>query len=66
MYDRGFVLVTPHQVAKENSDGTFSYCEIRIPEGKQPFIMSQDDLNYYGYMIGAKHSYGDDPYPPKG
>jgi len=61
MYDRGFVLVTPHQVATENSDGTFSYCEIRIPEGKQPFIMSQDDLNYYGYMIGAKNSYGDDP-----
>lgn len=61
MYDRGYVLVTPYQVAQENSDGTFSYCEIRIPEGKKPFIMSQDDLNYYGYMIGAKHSYGDDP-----
>jgi len=61
MYDRGFVLVTPHQVAKENENGIFEYCEIRLPEGKQPFIMSQDDLNYYGYMIGAKHSYGDDP-----
>ena len=61
MYDRGFVLVTPYQVAGVQADGTFGYNEIRLPEGKQPFIMSQDDLNYYGYMIGAKHSYGDDP-----
>lgn len=61
MYDRGYVLVTPYQVARADSNGTFSYCEIRLPEGKKPFIMSQDDLNYYGYMIGAKHSYGDDP-----
>lgn len=61
MYDRGYVLVTPYQVAKENSDGSFSYCEIRLPAGKKPFIMSQDDLNYYGYMIGAKHNYGDEP-----
>lgn len=61
MYDRGYVLVTPYQVAGVQADGTFGYNEIRLPEGKQPFIMSQDDLNYYGYMIGAKHSYGDDP-----
>lgn len=61
MYDRGFVLVTPYQIAKEDANGNFSFCEIRLPEGKQPFLMSQDDLNYYGYMIGAKHSYGDDP-----
>lgn len=61
MYDRGYILVTPYQVAKADGNGNFSYCEIRIPEGKKPFIMSQDDLNYYGYMIGAKHSYGDDP-----
>ncbi len=56
MYEKGFVLVTPYQVAKETStpDGTFfEYCEIRLPEGKKPFIMSQDDLNYYGYMIGT-------------
>lgn len=61
MYDRGYVLVTPYQVAQPDANGNFTYCEIRLPEGKQPFIMSQDDLNYYGYMIGAKHSYGDDP-----
>jgi hypothetical protein len=61
MYDKGFVLITPYQAAKADANGNFSYCEIRLPAGKKPFIMSQDDLNYYGYMIGAKHSYGDDP-----
>lgn len=61
MYDRGYVLVTPYDVAYEDENGNFVYGDIRLPEGKIPFIMSQDDLNYYGYMIGAKHSYGDEP-----
>lgn len=57
MYKRGFVLVTPYQVAYEvtDEDGThFTYGDIRLPAGKEPFIMSQDDLNYYGYMIAGK------------
>ena len=55
MYDRGFVLVSPYDVAYEVTDATgthFVYGNIRLPAGKKPFIMSQDDLNYYGYMIG--------------
>jgi hypothetical protein len=50
------VLVTPYQVAYEVEapDGNFfTYGEIRLPEGKKPFIMSQDDLNYYSYMVGT-------------
>lgn len=56
MYNRGYVLVSPYDVAYEVTDATgthFTYGEIRLPEGKKPFIMSQDDVNYYGYMIGA-------------
>ena len=56
MYDRGFVLVSPYDIAYEISDesGTrFVYGNIRLPEGKIPFLMSQDDVNYYGYMIGS-------------
>lgn len=56
MYNRGYVLVSPYDVAYEVTDtqGTrFVYGDIRLPEGKKPFIMSQDDLNYYGYMIGS-------------
>ncbi len=56
MYDRGFVLVSPYDVAYEYTaeDGTtrMKYGEIYLPEGKTPFLMSQDDVNYYGYMLG--------------
>ena len=61
MYDKGFVLVTPYQVAGVQADGSFGYNQIRLPEGKQPFIMSQDDLNYYGYMIAGQDGTGDVP-----
>ena len=55
MYERGYVLVSPYDVAYEVTDesGThFTYGDIRLPAGKTPFVMSQDDVNYYGYMIG--------------
>ena len=55
MYERGYVLVSPYDMAYEVTDesGThFKYGDIRLPAGKTPFVMSQDDVNYYGYMIG--------------
>ena len=56
MYERGFVLVSPYDVAyeyvDENGQTKMKYGEIYLPEGKTPFVMSQDDVNYYGYMIG--------------
>lgn len=64
MYARGFVLVSPYDVAYEVTDsyGTrFAYGEIRLPEGKKPFIMSQDDVNYYGYMIGGESGANETP-----
>ena len=64
MYGRGYVLVTPYDVAYELTDETgthFVYGDIRLPEGKIPFIMSQDDLNYYGYMIGGKSGVNETP-----
>ena len=57
MYDRGFVLVSPYDIAYESVDAagnsSFIYGTIRLPEGKTPFLMSQDDVNYYSYMIGT-------------
>lgn len=56
MYQRGYVLISPYDLAYEVTDskGThFTYGKIRLPAGKKPFIMSQDDLNYYSYMIGT-------------
>lgn len=56
MYDRGYVLVSPYDIAYEVTDenGTRMVLgDIRLPEGKKPFILSQDDVNYYAYMIGS-------------
>lgn len=56
MYDRGYVLVSIHDVAYEVTDenGVSSFVEgdIMLPEGKKPFVMSQDDVCYYEYMEG--------------
>ena len=64
MYAKGFVLVSPYDVAYEVTDeeGTrFVYGDIRLPAGKKPFLMSQDDLNYYGYMIGSGNGVNEIP-----
>ena len=57
MYERGYVLVSPYDIAYETTDASgrtiFTYGDIRLPEGKKPFLLSQDDVNYYGYMIGT-------------
>ncbi len=65
MYAKGFVLISPYDLAHEvtNADGTttFKYGNIRIPAGKTPFLMSQDDVNYYSYMIGAGNGKNETP-----
>ncbi len=56
MYAKGYVLVSPYDVAYEYTDETgthFKYGDIYLPEGKQPFLLSQDDVNYYSYMVGT-------------
>ena len=61
MYDRGYVLVSPYDIAYENENGKFVYGNIRLPEGKTPFLMSQDDVNYYSYMIGTGSGVNETP-----
>ena len=59
MYKNGYVLIDIYDVARleEQPDGTkvMRYQQILLPEGKQPFILSVDDLSYYEYMTG--HGY---------
>ena len=54
MYERGFVLVSVHDIARleRQEDGTEKLVAqpIYLPEGKEPFVLSQDDVNYYLYM----------------
>ncbi len=64
MYARGYVLVSPYDVAYEQEGPNGPYFvqgTIRLPEGKTPFLMSQDDLNYYGYMIGGESGVDETP-----
>lgn len=50
MYERGYVMVSIYDLATVNEDGTMSAGEILLPEGKIPFVLSQDDVCYYHYM----------------
>ena len=52
MYEKGYVMVSIYDLATVNGDGTMSEGEILLPEGKIPFILSQDDVCYYHYMDG--------------
>lgn len=56
LYDKGYVLVRLHDMAyeatDENGNPVMKAGDIMLPEGKTPFVMSQDDLCYYPYMTG--------------
>ncbi len=52
MYENGYVMVSLHDLCQVNEDGTVSRREIWLPQGKRPFVLSQDDVSYYHYMDG--------------
>lgn len=52
LYTRGYVLVSPHDMAYVDENGVMQRGEILVPEGKIPFVLSQDDVSYYHYMDG--------------
>ncbi len=60
MYDKGFVLVSLHDLATftDNADGTVTATKgsIMLPPGKKAFVMSEDDVCYYEYMVGAGYA----------
>ena len=54
MYEKGYVMVSIHDIAKRviDEDGNEKLVaqDIMLPPGKEPFVLSQDDVNYYEYM----------------
>ncbi len=52
MYEEGYVMVSMHDMCTVNEDGSMSATSILLPEGKTPFVLSQDDVSYYHYMDG--------------
>ncbi len=53
MYEKGFVLVSLHDMGEIDANGKMQRKSILLPEGKKPVIFSQDDVSYY-------HSYAND------
>ncbi len=55
LYDRGYVLVRLHDLAQrgtnEAGESVYVQGDIYLPEGKTPLVLSQDDVNYYDYMV---------------
>lgn len=62
MYDRGFVMVSIHDLIEVTTDESgatvFKPATIMLPPGKKAFVMSLDDLSYYhsydGYGYASK------------
>ncbi len=52
MYNRGFVMVSLHDMVDVAEDGSVTRKEILLPPGKTPFVLSKDDCSYYHYMDG--------------
>ena len=52
MYEKGYVMVSLHDMCTVNEDGTVSRGKIMLPPGKKAFVLSQDDVSYYHYMDG--------------
>lgn len=52
VYDGGYVLVSPHQLATVAADGQVTTKELKLPVGKKPLVISIDDVSYYEYMEG--------------
>lgn len=54
MYQDGYVLASMHDLVApvEQEDGSIKYVDqkMMLPPGKKPFVISQDDVNYYDYM----------------
>lgn len=52
MYDRGYVLVSMHDICTFDENGKRVDHKIYLPKGKKAFVLSQDDLNYYHCQDG--------------
>ncbi len=56
LYEEGYVLVSMHDIASvvtaPDKTEQLEKNEILLPEGKQPLVISEDDVCYYDYMDG--------------
>ncbi len=50
MYEEGYVMVSMHDMVEMDDNGRMTGKTIKLPEGKTPFVLSEDDVCYYHYM----------------
>jgi len=50
LYDGGYVLISKDDIV-ENAGGSFQAKTLYLPEGKKPLILTQNQVNYYTYMV---------------
>ena len=55
IYDKGYVLVHPERLYALDGSGAMEPATepIRLPAGKKPLVISEDDANYYGRWDNA-------------
>lgn len=53
LYEGGYVLVRTSDMVEVGSDGKFQAKPIYLPEGKKPLVITQNQVNYYQYMIDS-------------
>lgn len=56
LYENGYVLVSIHDLVNENEDGEFGSASVSLPEGKKPFILSQEDVCYNPQLAGKGYA----------
>lgn len=52
MYEKGFVMVSIHDICTFDENGKRVDHKIMLPPDKKAFVLSQDDLNYYHFQDG--------------
>ena len=52
MYEEGYVMVNLYDLAEIDDNGNMKAKTIYLPEGKTPFVLSQDDVCYYHSQDG--------------
>lgn len=51
LYSNDYVLVSKDDIVEQGSDGKFQAKTLYLPQGKKPLILTQNQVNYYTYMI---------------
>lgn len=52
LYDNNYMLIDMHSIAALVSEGDMEQQTLRLPEGKKPIVLSQDNLDYSGVRNG--------------